>query len=331
MRKPGVRVAVGGVILVGLLGVAFLVGPRAGFEDRWLEPDLPADLDAYLERSEASVPGVRPGAAKGIVWADPDTREPTRLALVYMHGFSADRQEVEPLVTELAGDLGANAYFTRLRGHGRDGAAMGEATVEAWLDDTSEAVAIGAAIGDSVILVGTSTGGTLALWAATRPEADGRIASLVLVSPNLGVQDPTAPILLWPWGGAIARVVVGPERCFEPTRPLQERHWTTCYPPRALLPMMALVDHIRSLEAGVLDVPTLVVYSSGDRIVDPAETQRVVERLSDGSAVMRAVEGAGDPDQHVIAGEIMSPETTEVVRSLALDFLEPLATGRVAR
>jgi alpha-beta hydrolase superfamily lysophospholipase len=308
------------VLAVGV----FALGPRTHIEERWAEPTLPVDLDAYLAAEEASVPGIRDGDEKSVVWIDPAAPAVTPLSIVYLHGFSADRHEVEPLVSELAQDLGANVYFSRLAGHGRDPAAMGDATAEEWLDDAAEAIAIGGRIGERVVLMGTSTGGTLALWAAAREEARDRVAALVVVSPNLAVQDPAAPILLWPWGGLIARVVVGPERCFEPHSPEEARHWTPCYPTRALLPMMALVHRVRSLDAGAIAVPTLVVYSHGDQVVDPKETERVMPRIAVRPPEMYAVEGAGDPAQHVIAGAIMSPRTTEVVRERVLEFLAPL-------
>ena len=157
--------------VVCALGLVALLGPRPDFEDRWIEPSLEADLDAYLSGSEAGVSDLRPGDGKVIEWIDPSSPSVSPLSLVYLHGFSADRHEVDPLVGDLARELGANVFFTRLRGHGRDGAAMGEVSVEDWLDDVAEAVRIGSYIGERVVLVGTSTGGTLALWAAARDEA----------------------------------------------------------------------------------------------------------------------------------------------------------------
>jgi len=316
--------------LIGTAGVTASValvvalGPRVGVDDRWNEPTLPVDIDSYLLGREGRVANIRPGDAKSVVWLEPDAPSVTPLALVYLHGFSADRHEVEPLVTALARDLGANAYFTRLAGHGRDGSAMGEATVEAWLDDAAEAVTIGGFIGERVVLMGTSTGGTLALWAASREEARERIAALVLVSPNLGLQDPAAGFLVWPWGGAIARMVVGPERCFEPANPEHARHWTTCYPVEALLPMAALVQHVRSLGRGAVSAPALVVYSPNDQLVDPSKTEPVMTRISREPAQMYVVQGSGDPEQHVVAGAILSPQTTGDVRQRIRTFLAPL-------
>ncbi|HUF75505.1 MAG TPA: alpha/beta fold hydrolase [Longimicrobiales bacterium] len=318
-RRRTAAIVFGALVLLTILA---LLGPRARFEGRWVEPDIGSDVDAYLASGEAGVGGLKPGEAKGIVWADPGTRESTPLSVVYLHGFSADRHEVEPLVTDLGKALGANVFFQRLRGHGRDGDALGEASVADWLADASEAVAVGARVGDQVVLVGTSTGGTLALWAAAQPEAEGRIAALVLISPNLGLRDPSARALTWPWGGVVARAVVGPERCFEPETPEQALHWTVCYPTRALLPMMAMVGHVRSMDLGRVRVPTLLFYSSSDQVVDAQETARILGGLGGDGPTVHLVEDSGDPAAHVIAGAIMSPGTTDRVRERILDVLE---------
>ena len=161
------------MVVVAILAVIALLGPRPVVESGWVEPQLGPDLDAYLTESERDVPALRPGDAKSVVWRDPDTRERTEVSIVYLHGFSADRHEVEPLITDLARDLQANVYFTRLRGHGRDGVGMLEPSAADWLVDTAEAIAIGGRIGEKVVVVATSTGGTLALWAAAQEQVRG--------------------------------------------------------------------------------------------------------------------------------------------------------------
>ncbi|MBM4183005.1 MAG: alpha/beta fold hydrolase [Gemmatimonadetes bacterium] len=314
-----------GLVFLGVVaaaGTAFALGPRPSVRDVWIEPSMGADAESWLAGREAQVPALRAGEAKAVWWIDSVRRVPTPLALVYLHGFSADRHEVEPLVSDLAQDLGANVFFSRLAGHGQDGEALGGATVEDWLADAAEAVAVGARIGERVVLVGTSTGATLALWAAARPEAQGRVAALVLVSPNLGLRDRSAALLGWPWGGQIARVVVGAERCFEPVSEEQRLHWTTCYPTRALLPMAALVAHVRSLDLERVRAPTLVVYSPHDQVVAPAATERVLASLGSDGPTYFVVDDSGDPAHHVVAGAIMSPGTTDRIRARIVEFLD---------
>jgi len=315
------RRARSGLLIAGFVACAVAIGPRPTFDDAWVEPALPDDLDAYVDSAEATVADLRTGDGREIVRADPRGTGPTPLSLVYLHGFSADRHELEPVLSELGEDLGANVYFARLTGHGRDGAAMGEATVEAWLRDTAEAVAIGERIGDRVILVGTSTGGTLAAWAAARPETEGRIAALVLVSPNLQPKDRSSRVLLYPWGGLLASVVIGERRCFQADTDGQERHWTTCYPTSALVPMMGLVEHVRTMDWTRIDVPILLIYSPDDAVVDAAETDRVLSALPEGQVRTRIIEGSTDPMNHVLAGDIVSPASNDEVRTAIADFI----------
>ncbi len=149
-------------------------------------PREPQAVEPWLLTRDAREPGVRPGTERQVRWASGQAAR-TPLALVYLHGYSATRQEVSPLTEELAAALGANLYLTRLSGHGRDGEAMREATAEALREDAREALAIGKAIGDRVVLVSTSTGGTLSTWlAAGNP--DPSLAALVLISPNFAAR-----------------------------------------------------------------------------------------------------------------------------------------------
>ena len=103
---------------------------------------------------------------------------------------------MRPLPDKVAAALGANLFYTRLTGHGQDGAAMAEGSVNAWINDYAEAIAIGRAIGDKVVVIGTSTGASLATWAASQPAlAQGRrndhrdLAELRAAGRRLGSAD----------------------------------------------------------------------------------------------------------------------------------------------
>src|SRR6478752_7796492 len=118
---------------------------------------------SYLSRREAAHAGVKPGLAKAVIWNDPTARHKTPLSLVYIHGFSASRKDIAPVIESLAGTLGANAFLTRLAAHGRaTSAEFATVTPQDWLNDAREALAIGRRVGDRVILIGTSTGALLA-------------------------------------------------------------------------------------------------------------------------------------------------------------------------
>ncbi len=75
-------------------------------------------------------------------------------------------------------------------------------TADKYWESAKEALAIGQQIGNKVILVGTSTGGTLALQlAAQYPE----VYAMVLLSPNIAINDPNAWLLNNPWGLQISQ------------------------------------------------------------------------------------------------------------------------------
>src|SRR5690606_36424008 len=130
----------------------------------------------------------------------------------------------------VAEHFGANLFYTRFAGHGRSSGAMGEATVNAWINDLAEALAIGRRIGDRTILVATSTGGSIAAWGAAEPGLMDHVSGLVLLSPNFGIRASGTWLLLLPWGETLARWFVGPERVSEPQSELVRHLWTWRYP-----------------------------------------------------------------------------------------------------
>ncbi|MEJ2746635.1 MAG: alpha/beta fold hydrolase, partial [Anaerolineae bacterium] len=204
--------------------VVFLAGPRVKVDTTLRPLTLPPDLDQYLAEAEARFDDIVPQAEKTIIWAG-EPGQKTNLSIVYLHGFSATRQETAPLSDKLAAALGANLFYTRFTGHGRTGPALGQATVNDWLNDTIEALEIGRRIGEKVIIIGVSTGGTAATWLATQPHLDDVLA-LILISPNFAPADSHSEILTWPWGEQIARLVLGSESEWEPVNELHGLYWT---------------------------------------------------------------------------------------------------------
>jgi len=224
----GRRIVLAVLALVAVLALAFVYGPRVPVNTtiRFDPSVIGDDPQAYVAKEEAAVPGIRDGLEKEIVWANPMVHAKTPLSIVYIHGFSASKGEVRPLPDDVADLLDANLFYTRLTGHGQDGAAMTRGSVNAWINDYEEALAIGRAIGDKVIVISTSTGGSLAAWAATQPGASNGVAAIAFISPNFGVKASGAEILTMPWGKQIAELVIGKERSFVARNALHEKFWT---------------------------------------------------------------------------------------------------------
>lgn len=314
---------IGAAVLVLLLGTAiYFAGPRVAVDTtvRFDPASIGADVEAYVAERERDVPNLREGLGKEIVWAFPTSKARTPLAIVYVHGFSASSGEIRPVPEEIASRLGANLFFTRLTGHGQDGAAMATASVNAWVNDYAEAIETGRRLGSRVVVVATSTGAGLATWAATQPELSEGVAALVLVSPNYRVRAAGTSLLTGPWGGAIARLASGPERQFTPRNEAHGRLWTSRYPTEAILPMAALTKLAHDAPVEEIGIPALFVYSSADRIVDAEVTRDVAARWG-ALADSLLIESSGDPQNHVIAGDALSPQTNELITETTVNWL----------
>ncbi len=319
--KPGIWAGTYKVFGLGflILAIAFLSGPKVVMDTRLQPVHLPKDLDAYVADSESAFDDIVPGAEKRIFWAG-ETHVQTPFSVIYLHGFSATRQETAPLPEMIAKRLGANLFCTRFTGHGRTGQAMLNGSVNAWLNDAVEALKIGQRIGEKVIVTGTSTGGTVAAWLAAQPVA-ADVAAFILISPNFGLANRMSKILLWPWGRHLAELIIGKERSFEPDNPAHGKFWTHRYPTRALLPMMGLVSLAGDLDMSRIKAPVLVIYSPADRVVDPARTKKVFKKLGSKQKQLIPYTGSDDPDQHVLAGDILSASSTKALETMIVDFI----------
>jgi len=315
--------------IAALLGLAliarvilFLIGPPAEIDTRIKPITLPDDLDQYLKQTEARFSDIVPGAEKTIIWANA-TKTRTPLSIVYLHGYSATRQETAPLSDQIAARLGANLFYTRLTGHGRSQMAMAEATVNDWLNDTAEALQIGKRLGDKVIVIGTSTGGTLATWLAEQPNTEAAVA-YVFISPNYGPIERLAEVLAWPWGEQLAALTVGPEFSWTPANEQQARYWTHRYPSKALVPMMSLVKFVRESKLENIRTPVLVIYSPKDKVINVQKVEQAYAQLGSRVKAIKPITRNVNQLNHVLAGNILAPENTASMAKLILDFVSPL-------
>ena len=266
----------------------------------------------------APTEGLIPGTESRIVWADGEAR--TSWSVVNLHGFSATRQETAPLAETVASMLNANLYEARLTGHGRVEQPLAGVRAEDWLQDAADALASGAAIGDKIVVIGTSTGATLAA-AMLDHELAKHIDTLVMISPNFEPRDPGARWLTRPAGPLLARLAVGDTRCWEPRDELQERFWSTCYPTAAAVEMMRLVDRANRLLPADIPQRLLMFYSRGDMVISPKAALDVFNATASPQKAAMEITDSGDPSQHVLAGDILSPTTTQAVADAIVSFI----------
>jgi esterase/lipase len=316
------------LVLVLLGAAAYALGPRNDFGPAMPSPrpQPPQDISQladWIQQSEAAFPDIKPGNAKGIVWAaEPGQR--THWAVVYIHGFSASRLETAPLAEVVASQLGANVFYTRLSGHGRaNGDAMGEATPQDWMADTLEAVQIGQTLGERVLVISCSTGGTLATWLGTSADA-ARVSAHVFVSPNFGPKDKRSEIVNAPWGKHIALLVQGKTRSWTPESAQEANAWTPSYPTKAIFPMMALVKNVRDSDLSLFQTPVLVLYSERDETVDTTELKAAFTRLGSARKSIEPVAYSKSTGQHVLAGAIQDPQAVAPMAETIVQWLKSL-------
>ncbi len=277
-------------------------------------------LDRYLAEKESQVSHLRDDCEKKIVWYN-GIRRRRKLAIVYIHGFSASRKETWPLCDRLARLVNANLFYTRLAGHGQDGAAMGEARVSDWLNDGMEAVSIGRMLGEKIILVGTSTGGTLVTWLSSQKEVIPVIAGLILISPNFFPLNPMAAATLWPPGLRFFERLMGSWRCLTVSNTTQANYWTVRYPIRSIRTMMQLVRLSWRVNLRRIAAPVLMLTNPFDRIVNVLLAR--IRFSGFGSKAKRVIwfTANKDPDRHLLAGNLMAPEGTDEALARIQRFL----------
>jgi esterase/lipase len=303
------------------LGLVYLNTPPA-LVNAATSPQLPDDIEGWLAAAEqrtAAQYALIPDTEKRVTWhGDAGVRTP--YAVVNLHGFSATRQETAPLAERVAAALGANLFETRLTGHGHAEQPMRGARAEDWLADTAEALAIGARLGDRVIVIGTSTGGTLALAMSDHDTAK-LVSDIVVISPNLRPSDGKAAWLTRPAGPLIARLIAGDTRSWEAHNEQQARYWSTSYPIEAAVEVMRLVDLLDSRLPMQLEQNLLVLVSPDDEVVSPEATKQAFGRIDAPRKALIEIENPGDPSNHVLAGDILSPGSTDDVAALIVDFV----------
>ncbi|HWB90319.1 MAG TPA: alpha/beta hydrolase [Puia sp.] len=233
------------LIIPLLLIILFLAGPKPATPVYSTEmPTVPADpygLESYISGME-SAHHLKPDNEARIVWAD-SSRKKTPYVIVYLHGFSASQGEGDPVHRYIAKKYGCNLYLPRLAEHGIDTSdAMANLTADEYWNSAKVALAIGRRLGDKVILMGTSTGGTQALQlAATYPDS---VAALVLMSPNIAINDPNAWVTNQHWGLQLAHLITGSHYIIskEDYGPLYRQYWYPKYRTEAVVALQEMLS-----------------------------------------------------------------------------------------
>ena len=315
------------LIVLLILLITFFSGPK--IDDPVYSkdlPELPQDLSAlekYIQKKEASQP-VRKDNQARILWQN-EKPEKTKFSIVYLHGFAGSYRDGYPVNVHIADTLDANIFLARWAGHGLKPPASLDAfsATEAW-NSAKEALEIGKRIGDKVIIMSTSTGGTLALkLAATYPKA---VYALINMSPNIEDDMDGAFLLNSPWGYELAYLVsLGADKEIEHSEKQAAQYWDTIYPSRALVDLQVLVSTTmrkRTFSRVQCPVLTLFYYDNfmkEDEHIEVDDLPKMHAALGTPKNKKKLV-ALEEPKTHFLGSEIKSKNTL-VVEMEIVEFL----------
>jgi pimeloyl-ACP methyl ester carboxylesterase len=316
--------------LIGVLGIIYLCGPRPQMEAINNNPIAAANISlealaAQIRTEEAAVEGIKPDNEARIIWANDTLPQKTEYSIVYLHGFSASQGESMPMHEALAKRYGCNLYLPRLSQHGlSDVDAFSAFTPKSFIESAKEAVAVGKTIGEKVILLSCSTGGTAAFYLAAK---DPGIHAIIALSPNIDLADPNSFALVGPWGLKIAKTVFGGDyRTWEKSSPEDEKYWNTKYRVEGLVNLKMLMNAtMKKATFAAVKQPVFVGYyfkneKEQDQTVSVAAILKMYTELGTPADKKRKV-AFPDAGAHVIASQWHS-KSVKAVQSEIIKFME---------
>lgn len=320
--------------IILLLGLYF-VGPsadRAEFKtDMPAVPEAPDKLLKYVDAQD-SKHKIKPDNEARIVWND-STMTKTPYSIVYLHGFSASQKEGDPVHLRIAKAFGCNMFLSRLSDHGVDTTETLQLfTADRVWESAKQALAIGEKIGDKVILVSTSTGGTLALKLAA--EFPDRVHALINLSPNIAINNPAAFLLNDPWGLQIARMVMGGKYRNTGASEEDSKYWNAKYRLEAVVELQELVESTMTDETfAKVKQPSLTLYYYKDEDHQDPEVKVSAMRemhkklgTPDSLKIEKAIPNA---EAHVIGGSLVSKDVESVYAEMEKFLMEIVHLSKI--
>ena len=308
------------LIFLGCLLVILILGKREPADLTLSKVSINTSVDHYLEKREKEVLGLQPGVCKEVTWAEKRGKK-TKFSIIFLHGFTASKFELSPFPNAVALGLKANIYNARLAGHGCGGEALGRVAAKDWIFDLSEALEVGRQIGEKIIIIGSSTGGTLAAVGAS----ENNVSGIIFVSPNFKVRYRFFQTFTLGFARFWVPLVVGKYRNVRGRSKEHLIYWTTHYPTVALITLAALVKKVVRLNFSEKVCPALFIISQDDKVVDAKKALQIEKKWGGKSSVYLVHCGPNDdPNSHVIAGDIMSPSQTNELVETSLAWIKSL-------
>ena len=227
------------------------------------------DYEAFFVKGETKPPAVgRPFLIKG---------KSKDIGVVLSHGYMAAPLEVKELA-EYLGLLGFWVYVPRLKGHGTSPEDLATRSYLDWRASVDQGYAIISSICKHVVAGGFSTGAGLALDLAVRVEA---VAGVFAVAAPMRLKDFSARFApaVDMWNRLMERArQVGAKKEFVENKPENPHINYLRNPISGVVEVDRLMDALEPKLAD-LKVPSLVVQSRGDPVVEPKGSRKIFELI----------------------------------------------------
>jgi pimeloyl-ACP methyl ester carboxylesterase len=300
------------LILIGVLLLAFFLGPKpkkidfSKIHTTHYSNDLHA-LEDSLNAAESKMPLKKDNQAR-IVWDTAYVKTP--YSMVYLNGHGASQEEGDPIHEALAHRYGCNLFLSRLEGDGlvTDDPMLNIDPVK-WMQSAMDAIAVGQAIGDKVILVSCSTGSTLGLYLEAK--YPGLVAAHIMFSPNIDLYDPKSFLLDQHWGLQLARFILGGNSYSWSAPPAAQQYWYTTYRIESLVTMKSVIDQTMTASTfSEIKDPVFMAYyfrdqENQDTTVSVIRMKEMYTQLSTPESLKRSV-ALPDAGTHIIASDIFN-------------------------
>jgi len=306
------------LILIILLLLAYFLGPKASYSavsDTPINLNLSLeDAEAYVQKKEAAIPGIKKNNQSQFFWADGEHKK-TKYSIVYLHGFTASHREGFPIIQNFATRYKANMYLPRLAKHGlSDLDAMADLTPSDLINSAKEAIAIAKTIGEKVIIISTSTGSSYASYLANN---DKDIAAQIMLAPNFAVNDPNSKKITGRWGKQMfKRAMGGNYREWEAKNPKVKEYWQTKARIEGYIAMQATLDQTMTESVWKKNnVPTFIGYYPKDNIISVPAIKRYAEVATVPEGKLKVVP-FDDAQGHVIGSQFMNENWQSVEKEI---------------
>ncbi len=317
MKRKGLKIFLG-VLLV--LVIVYLAGPKMPKPE--YNTELPHEVstpelaEQMILAKDAAAGTIRPGNESIMIWANDSLKNNTPFCLLYLHGFSASPMEGNPVHVNFARHFGMNAYIPLLTEHGleTEDPLLNMSPDRLW-ESAKQSFVLAKALGEKVILMGTSTGSTLALKLAA--EYPGDIAGLFLYSPNIRIFQKVAVVLSKPWGLQLGRGIAGGKYRLLEEDPETDAFWYNKYRVEAVVYLQQLIE--TTMKKGLfqrVDIPVFAGYyykddEHQDNTVSVKAIHWMFENLGTPENLKREI-AFPEAGVHTIACELTSGSWQEV-------------------